>query len=144
MSELVSAIIGGTLIGVAVVTLNVWLGRVAGISGIAWQAVRQGMVSKDNHWRWLFLVGLVLGPTIVGVLEVLEGAVSYVPVSAPLGVLIVSGLLVGFGSQLGSGCTSGHAVCGVSKRSVRSLVATGCFMVSGIVTATSLAMLGGW
>lgn len=125
----VSALVGGALIGVAA-TLLLWLnGRIAGVSGIAGGLLAP--VQGDVAWRALFVVGLVLGAA-------LYKFASPVPVgielAASMPVVVLGGLLVGFGTQLGSGCTSGHGVCGIARLSPRSLAATAVFMASGIAT----------
>ena len=129
-------IIGGSLIGLAAVWLYLSLGRIAGISGIAANAL---MRAKDSIWPVVFVVGLGVG-----------GWVAYtVTETQPLGGiaegqavwLIVGGLLVGFGTRLGSGCTSGHGVCGVSRFSKRSLIATVTFLCIGMLTATVGALM---
>ena len=125
-----TALAGGLLIGVAAVLL-LWLnGRIAGISNIAGGLVafRQG----DVLWRLLFLGGLVAGAALYYAL--FDTAPSARP-NFPGWLLAVAGVLVGFGTSLGSGCTSGHGVCGLGRLSVRSLVATVVFLVTGIVTA---------
>lgn len=125
----ISAITGGVLIGAAVVML-MWLnGRVAGISGIAGGilARRKG----DTAWRLAFIIGLVAAPLVYRLVSGDQPEVI-IPVALPL--LIAGGLLVGLGTQLGSGCTSGHGVCGMSRLSFRSLMATLTFMLSGILT----------
>ena len=120
--------IGGLLIGTSAVMLLLFLGRIAGISGILWGAVS---AAADNSWRWMFLAGLVLGPLLYHSLT----DTPY-PEASPLQWwhAVLGGLLVGFGVQLGSGCTSGHGVCGIGRLSIRSLVATLTFMCAGIVT----------
>jgi uncharacterized membrane protein YedE/YeeE len=126
----VSALAGGLLIGVAA-TLLLWLnGRIAGISNIAGGLVafRRG----DVLWRLLFLGGLVAGAALY---YALFGHAPNPRPSFPGWLLAVAGVLVGFGTSLGSGCTSGHGVCGLGRLSVRSLVATAVFLVSGVVTA---------
>ena len=127
MHPFVQSALGGILIGLASWLLLASLGRVAGISGIAAGALAPS--KGDSGWRWAFLTGLVLG----------GAATAYwlqPPLTAlrPSGLLAVAGLLVGFGTVLGSGCTSGHGVCGLGRRSVRSLVATLAFMGSGAIT----------
>ena len=119
------AALGGILIGLASWLLLASLGRVAGISGIV-----AGVLSPqagERIWRWAFLVGLV------GVGTVLTWGTPAAP-SPPWGVLALAGLLVGVGTVLGSGCTSGHGVCGLGRRSLRSLVATLVFMGCGFAT----------
>ncbi|MGH6627726.1 MAG: YeeE/YedE family protein [Burkholderiaceae bacterium] len=129
MHPFLQSALGGVLIGLASWLLLASLGRVAGISGIAAGALvpQQG----DTAWRWMFLAGLMLGGAATA-------AWLQPPVTSlrPLALLAVAGLLVGFGTVLGSGCTSGHGVCGLGRRSLRSLVATGVFM--GVGTATVL------
>lgn len=123
-----SGFIGGILIGLASVML-LWLnGRVAGISGIV-----GGMLSRKGGelgWRVMFVVGLLAGAFVYA--GSTGGLGVVVPASIP--VLVVAGLLVGFGTRLGSGCTSGHGVCGIGRFSKRSLVATGTFMAVALVT----------
>jgi uncharacterized protein len=122
---------GGILIGLASWLLLASLGGVAGISGIAAGALvpAQGAQAGERAWRRAFVAGLVaVGAVIAALLNTPTVA------TRPLPLLVVAGLLVGFGTVLGSGCTSGHGVCGLGRRSVRSLVATLVFMGSGVVT----------
>jgi uncharacterized membrane protein YedE/YeeE len=121
-------LIGGLLIGVSAVALLALLGRIAGIAGIVWGAVS---AQPDNAWRWLFIVGLLIGPVLY---HVLTGAPQPQASSLPWWQAVVGGLLVGFGVRLGSGCTSGHGVCGIGRLSPRSLIATVTFMATGIIT----------
>lgn len=127
----VQAAIGGVMIGLASWLLWASLGRIAGISGIAASALvpAKHAAQGETAWRWAFIVGLV------GV-GALASNYMHVPVIAarPYWLLIIAGVLVGFGTVLGSGCTSGHGVCGMGRRSVRSLVATLVFMGFGIAT----------
>jgi len=124
----VAALAGGVLIGIAVAMLLLLRGRVAGISGIVAGVVRPGR--GDGHWRALFVAGLVAGGLVARLVD--PGAIG--AMVAPLPVLALAGLLVGFGTRLAGGCTSGHGVCGVSRLSPRSIVATGTFMaVAGVV-----------
>lgn len=125
------AAIGGILIGLASWLLLASLGRVAGISGIASGALAPAKnAPADEHaWRWAFIAGLVLaGAAAAALLQ--TPAIA----TRPLPLLIVAGLLVGFGTVMGSGCTSGHGVCGLGRRSIRSLVATLVFMGFGVAT----------
>ena len=121
-------LIGGLLIGASAVALLFFLGRIAGISGIVWGAVS---AQPDNAWRWLFVVGLIAGPLLFHSLS----NTPY-PAASPLQWwhAVAGGLLVGFGVKMGSGCTSGHGVCGIGRLSPRSLLATIPFMVTGIIT----------
>lgn len=137
MSIPVWPIIGGLLIGLSAVLLMLLIGRIAGISGIVWGAIAGE--PGDRLWRLMFLLGLVLG-------ALLFHSVSGRPAPAindnyPLA--IVAGLLVGVGVKLGSGCTSGHGVCGIGRLSPRSLVATLVFMSVGIATVALFNMLTG-
>lgn len=134
-----SALGGGALIGVASALLLLAEGRIAGISGITAGVMR--LRQTDAGWRWLFLAGLVLGPVLYGLAG---GDLSRVHIDAGTGTLILGGLLVGFGTRLGGGCTSGHGVCGISRFSVRSIVATLLFMGSaGAVVFLVRHVLGG-
>lgn len=121
-------LIGGLLIGASAVALLYFLGRIAGIAGIVWGAVS---AQPDNAWRWMFIVGLLAGPPLYHLLA----AVPYPAASAlPWWQAVAGGLLVGFGVKLGSGCTTGHGVCGIGRLSPRSLAATIVFMATGIIT----------
>lgn len=135
----ISALIGGGLIGLAAALLLRFNGRIAGISGII-----GGLVDADRDervWRAAFLVGLVLGP--LGY-SFWAGKMPPIEISSDLLMLIVGGLLVGFGTRLGGGCTSGHGVCGISRLSVRSIVATCVFMAVAVVTLYVTRHILGW
>jgi uncharacterized protein len=127
----VQAAMGGVLIGLASWLLLASLGRIAGISGIAASALMPAKQAApgETTWRWAFMVGLVG-------MGALASGYMHVPVIAarPYSLLILAGVLVGFGTVLGSGCTSGHGVCGIGRRSARSLAATLVFMGAGIAT----------
>lgn len=124
----VSGFVGGLLIGLAVVLLLVLNGRLAGISGIVGGLLSPN--SADRGWRAAFVVGLLLGVSAY----VLATGDLAVTVEASLPVLVVAGLLVGFGTRLGSGCTSGHGLCGMARLSKRSVAATAVFFGVAIVT----------
>lgn len=124
-----SGFIGGVLIGLAALLLLVANGRIAGVSGIVGGLLAR--VPGDMGWRAAFVVGLWLGAFIYWAAR---GALFEVELEATLPVMIVAGLLVGYGTRLGSGCTSGHGVCGIARLSTRSIVATVVFMASGIAT----------
>jgi uncharacterized membrane protein YedE/YeeE len=124
----VSALVGGALIGLAASALYAATGRIAGVSGIAGGLLRAGRV--DAAWRLLFLVGLVVGAGATG----LVAGMPMLRIEASWPLLVVSGLLVGYGTQLGSGCTSGHGVCGIARFSPRSIAATGVFMATAALT----------
>lgn len=123
-----SALAGGALIGLAASVLLVGYGRISGISGIAGQLLLGK--SGDRAWRVAFLAGLLLAGLAAARLA--PGALQASPRS--LAVVAGAGLLVGIGTRLGSGCTSGHGVCGLARLSPRSLVATLVFMASGMLT----------
>ncbi|WP_332855308.1 YeeE/YedE family protein [Duganella sp. S19_KUP01_CR8] len=123
-----SALLGGVLIGAAAALLILLNGRIAGISGIIGGLLRP--VQGDILWRITFIAGLILAPLVYGVFY----AWPRVQVDADYGVLIIAGLLVGVGTRYGSGCTSGHGVCGISRLSPRSIAATAIFMVAGFVS----------
>ena len=123
-----SALAGGALIGLAAALLILGAGRIVGAAGIVGGALE--IRDSEASWRWSLIVGLIFSPAIA---RALWGAAA--PVFAThWPALIVSGLLVGFGARLGSGCTSGHGVCGLARLSPRSLVATGVFMATAFVT----------
>lgn len=119
----ISAALGGAMIGLSAVWLMASAGRIAGISGILGGALNAP--KTDKLWRWTFLLGLVLGPLLVGLFKPSTLQVSF-PTTVPL--LIVAAILVGIGTQLGNGCTSGHGVCGNARLSIRSLIATLTFI----------------
>ncbi len=123
-----TALAGGGLIGLAAVWLMLAVGRIAGISGIVGGLL--GPRAGDVGWRIAFIVGLMVAPWAYRAVAVVPEA----QIDASTAMLIAAGLLVGFGTRLGSGCTSGHGVCGLSRRSWRSLVATLCFMATGFLT----------
>jgi hypothetical protein len=124
------ALIGGILIGVAALILMLFNGRIAGISGITHSAITS--LAPANWWRWLFLIGLITAPLITTLIG--YGLPTSIPVGLPQ--LAIAGLLVGIGTHYGSGCTSGHGICGISRLSKRSVVATIIFMLSAIVTVS--------
>jgi len=127
---IIPGLAGGVLIGIAVVLLMATLGRVTGISGII-GSLLPPKPEPDRGWRLTFLLGLILGPLVVMLIRG-DSGIGQVSDSPPL--TLVAGLLVGLGTSLGSGCTSGHGVCGLSRWSMRSLVATLTFIAMGMVT----------
>jgi uncharacterized membrane protein YedE/YeeE len=133
MGIYLQALLGGVLIGVASWALFAGLGRISGISSITSDAVVSPV--SGAAWRWTFLLGLVGGGALFTSLLGVQGVA---PRSAWL--LVPAGLLVGFGTVLGSGCTSGHGVCGLGRRSLRSLVAVLTFMATGMVTVTLVSL----
>ncbi|MES2352338.1 MAG: YeeE/YedE family protein [Pseudomonadota bacterium] len=129
------ALAGGILIGLAAALFILLNGRIAGISGIIGGLLRPN--KGDIGWRFAFIAGLILAPVIYGVLYALPAT----QIDAGTGILIVAGLLVGVGTRYGSGCTSGHGVCGISRLSPRSIAATIIFMAAGFVTVFLLRHL---
>ena len=121
------AVLGGLLIGTAAMMMLFLLGRVAGISGIFWA----GLVGPERSWRLMFIAGLGLGG--LSAYQVL-GLPLPTPPQQPLWLAALAGILVGAGTRIGSGCTSGHSVCGIGRRSPRSLAATMVFISAGIAT----------
>jgi len=131
----VSALIGGLLIGLSVAVFFILNGRMIGISGIA----SNFLVSKNNRIENLFfLVGLILGPLIYNIISNKEINIS---ISNSLILLIMGGVFVGFGTRLSSGCTSGHGISGISRFSLRSIIATITFMIVGMLTVFITGML---
>jgi uncharacterized membrane protein YedE/YeeE len=124
-----SSLAGGMLIGLAAALLILVNGRIAGISGIVGSLLGRG-AAGERSWRLLSLAGLLAAPWLWPIVLPLPA----IQVGTGTGVLIVAGLLVGFGTRLGSGCTSGHGVCGLSRGSLRSLAATLLFMGAGFAT----------
>ncbi len=126
----ITSLLGGALIGLAAVLLMWATGRIAGVSGIA---ARLFPPYEDQEFpgRLAFVTGLVLAPVLV---RLVTGGLPEQTIAAGTPVLIIGGLLTGFGAVWGSGCTSGHGVCGLSRLSARSLVATAVFMATGAAT----------
>jgi uncharacterized membrane protein YedE/YeeE len=135
MSEYLLSLVGGALIGLSSAMLLILNGRIAGISGIV------GRLAQGVNWQSnaAFLVGLAFGP--VAYLTA-TGKWPEIFIREPLPVVIVAGLLVGFGTRMGSGCTSGHGVVGLARLSPRSLVAVVCFVTAGMLAITILRSLG--
>ena len=123
-----SAFLGGIIIGLAVIIFFIGNGRLAGISGI----VNDTLVSKQNRTdNFLFVVGLVLGPIFYAFFTKIN--IPFL-ITSSLPIIISAGLLVGIGTKIGSGCTSGHGICGISRLSLRSITATIIFMITAIIT----------
>ncbi len=127
MESFISPLSGGIIIGLTTAAYLLLTGKVVGISGI----LAQALFSKDRFLPFLFILGLIIGGSAYGVLT--EQTVPFPEMRSPI-LLIISGLLVGYGTRLGSGCTSGHGVCGISRLSPRSLIATVIFMTTAILT----------
>jgi uncharacterized membrane protein YedE/YeeE len=138
MTDIINAIIGGAMIGLAASMLLLFYGRVAGISGIVGGLLQRP--GKDTQWQALFVAGLLTGG---GVLMLVTPTTIAEPSTRTLGAVAIAGLLVGVGVRMGRGCTSGHGVCGLSRLSKRSLVATLSFMATGFATATIIQLFFG-
>ena len=132
------SLLGGLIIGLAVAILYLMRGNYTGISGIYFNVIS---VNKSGFlWRFLFITGLIIGPVILSFFSFTDLGFE-MPNTNPL-VVIVGGLLVGYGTQLGSGCTSGHGVCGIGRLSIRSIVGTCVFVGAGVVTVFITRSLG--
>lgn len=133
----VSAAIGGAMIGLAAVLLMMLNGRIAGITGIAANAL---LGRPGSGWRYAFLIGLIAAP----LLWVAAGGAFQAPaMPTNWAVVIAAGLLVGFGTRVANGCTSGHGVCGIARLSPRSLAATATFMVTAAIVVALMRHTGG-
>ncbi len=131
----ISALLGGALIGIASMLLALLLGRIAGISGILAGCLNSSEAEKG--WRAAFIIGLVAAPVIAQ-----AAGFRVLPPQLPANAVLIAiaGLLVGFGTRLAGGCTSGHGVCGIARMSPRSIVATVIFMVTAMIV---VAIMGG-
>ena len=131
-----SAFSGGVLIGIAVIFFFISTGRLAGISGIV-----NNTLTNTTNWlsNFLFLIGLILGPTVY--LLILNKDIPFL-ITPSFPLIIIAGILVGLGTKIGSGCTSGHGICGISRFSVRSIVATITFILAAMITVVILKLLG--
>ena len=129
------SLFGGVLLGISSVWLMLFHGRIAGISGI----IKTSLITKEGRgWRLMFLVGLVLGGFLS--FHFLPYSFDY-RVGFPKPLIVIGGLLVGLGTAMGSGCTSGHGICGIARISTRSILATIMYLVVGIVSAVITAKL---
>lgn len=137
MQDIVNALIGGALIGISATLLLRLNGKIAGISGIFESSLFEPK-AKSSRWKILFIFGLVLGGLILKLTnpEFLTNSLNQ-----PYYFPILGGLLVGFGTRLGGGCTSGHGVCGISRFSKRSIIATLSFMLAGILTVALIRQI---
>jgi len=134
----IESLLGGLIIGLAVAILYLMRGNYTGISGIYFNVIS---VNKSGFlWRFLFIMGLIIGPVVLSFFPYTDLGFE-MPNTNPL-VVIVGGLLVGYGTQLGSGCTSGHGVCGIGRLSIRSIVGTCVFVGAGVVTVFITRSLG--
>lgn len=129
-----ASLLGGVLIGLSAVLLLAINGRIAGISGIGAALLPpwgERLAQKDIAWRLAFVIGLFAAPLLV---QTVTGEPIQQTVSSKVALMVVAGLVTGFGSVYGGGCTSGHGVCGMSRLSMRSILATMTFMATGIIT----------
>lgn len=133
----VQGLIGGLLIGLAAALMLLGAGRIAGVSSITARGAGLSPGGMSMSSAWAFLLGLPAGSLVAALMLGLPRAEF-----ASWPVLVIAGVLVGFGTRLGSGCTSGHGVCGVSRLSARSLVATAIFMIAGIATVAAMNVMG--
>lgn len=137
-TQLLASLLGGSLIGIAATMMLLFNGRVTGISGIIASSLSKP--TSDSLWRWMFLGGLFMGGVLIQFIRPDFFANTTGRSSA---TIIVAGLLVGYGTVMGSGCTSGHGVCGMSRLSVRSIIATLTFMLFGFLTVQAVRYLTG-
>jgi len=128
MHDYVVALVGGAVIGLSASLMMLFYGRIAGISGLIWNFVQDSRSNFSSSG--LFLSGMVLGTFGITYITGIEPS----PIDRNTFIIVLAGLLVGYGTKLGSGCTSGHGICGISRFSTRSIAATCIFMVTGIVT----------
>ena len=137
MSSEINALMGGALIGLSA-GMFLWLnGRILGVSGIV-----GGLLTpkpKDIAWRVLFVLGVLIGGFVI---QEIGFSINKESFSRGIWSAIVGGLLVGVGTTLGNGCTSGHGVCGISRFSIRSIIATMAFMITGMATASLFGLFG--
>ena len=138
MNEYLIALFGGALIGLAVSLMMLWNGKVAGISGILYGAAVKSE-SHDRAWRWHFIGGLLAGGLL---LQLTYPNAFSEGLQTESWTVVLAGLLVGFGTVMGNGCTSGHGVCGISRFSPRSIVATLSFIGAGVTAVFIFRQLG--
>ena len=132
------SLLGGLIIGLAVAILYLMRGNYTGISGIYFNVIS---ANKNGFlWRLLFIIGLIVGPIILSFFSYNDLGFE-MPNTNPI-IIIVGGLLVGYGTQLGSGCTSGHGVCGIGRLSIRSIIGTCVFVGAGVLTVLITRSLG--
>lgn len=135
-SNFLQAFLGGMLIGLGAILLMWTNGRIAGVSGILHRALSD--FAKSGLWRWAFILGLIVAPIMTSLVG--YGLPEKIEVS--IITLAIAGLLVGVGTQIGSGCTSGHGICGIGRLSKRSIIATITFMASAICTVAIIRLWG--
>ena len=134
----IESLLGGLIIGLAVAILYLMRGNYTGISGIYFNVIS---ANKNGFvWRLLFIIGLIIGPVILSFFSY-KNLGFEMPNTNPI-IIILGGLLVGYGTQLGSGCTSGHGVCGIGRLSIRSIIGTCIFVGAGVFTVLLTRTLG--
>jgi uncharacterized membrane protein YedE/YeeE len=138
LESILSALAGGAILGVSASLLLLFSGRVAGISGIVGRILTRP--EGDTGWRLTFLAGLLVGGAI---LAAFLPSSLHAPTGRSLPLIVFAGLMVGFGTRLGNGCTSGHGICGLTRFSGRSAVATLSFMFTGFLTASMFGLFFG-
>lgn len=138
LDQIILPLIGGGLIGLAVTMMLFFNGRVTGISGILSGALAKP--TRDGGWRWFFLIGLILGGFI---LYFIRPDFFANQSDRSFALVTLAGLFVGYGTVMGSGCTSGHGVCGISRLSLRSILATVTFMLFGFFSVQAVLYLNG-
>ena len=129
METIIYPLIGGILIGLSSSTMLGGIGRITGISGILGSSLAK--ISRENLWRYTFLIGLLLGGLLM---KIFAPQFFDYTLEVSSTVVIIAGVLVGFGTRLGSGCTSGHGVCGMARMAKRSFLATITFILFGMIT----------
>ena len=134
----IESLLGGLIIGLAVAILYLMRGNYSGISGIYFNMISANI--NGFVWRLLFIIGLIFGPVILSFFPYKDLGFE-MPNTNPI-IIILGGLLVGYGTQLGSGCTSGHGVCGIGSLSIRSIVGTCVFVGAGVLTVLLTRSLG--
>ena len=134
----IESLLGGLIIGLAVAILYLMRGNYTGISGIYFNVISANI--NGFVWRLLFIIGLIIGPVILSFFSYKDLGFE-MPNTNPI-IIILGGLLVGYGTQLGSGCTSGHGVCGIGRLSIRSIIGTCIFVGAGVLTVLLTRTLG--
>ena len=132
----IPSFLGGLLIGLGVIIFFISTGRLAGVSGIAFNVISY---NNNRFTNILFLIGLIIGPIVYKFF--ISNNIPFL-INNSYFIIIIGGLLVGLGTKIGSGCTSGHGVCGISRFSIRSILATILFIFSGIITVLIMRLLG--
>jgi hypothetical protein len=123
-----TSLFGGVLIGLSAVVLMLLNGRIAGVSGITAGMLSPTGSTPDRGWRIAFVAGIILAPLALMLVNGTRPDITFV---VPMPAMVLAGLFVGFGTVLGNGCTSGHGICGISRLSTRSIIATAVFMAAG-------------